>query len=262
MHLFTDLNTRIAALAALLPGEVSVQTLGAAVASLGDEQVVLLAEQTAQITHLLEQLSLASSAVIQARSAREAGHSGLAQSRGHRTPVALIQAVAGVSRGEANRQMRVGAALLGAEFSGAGFSGAEFSGADTAVERTPLALAPTDALVRQIPWDEPLGEALRNGTLSSQQYDAVVRGLGEPPAPRHDWRDEAERASSPQDETDPHSPSSPSPETVAAWALAAEQLIGFAAEVPVEELAKQARAVRDLLDPEGAELRFQARYEA
>ena len=39
MHLFTDLNTRIAALAALLPGEVSVQTLGAAVASLGDEQV-------------------------------------------------------------------------------------------------------------------------------------------------------------------------------------------------------------------------------
>ena len=193
MHLFTDLNTRIAALAALLPGEVSVQTLGAAVASLGDEQVVLLAEQTAQITHLLEQLSLASSAVIQARSAREAGHSGLAQSRGHRTPVALIQAVAGVSRGEANRQMRVGAALLGAEFSGAGFSGAEFSGADTAVERTPLALAPTDALVRQIPWDEPLGEALRNGTLSSQQYDAVVRGLGEPPAPRHDWRDEAER---------------------------------------------------------------------
>ena len=262
MHLFTDLNTRIAALAALLPGEVSVQTLGAAVASLGDEQVVLLAEQTAQITHLLEQLSLASSAVIQARSAREAGHSGLAQSRGHRTPVALIQAVAGVSRGEANRQMRVGAALLGAEFSGAGFSGAEFSGADTAVERTPLALAPTDALVRQIPWDEPLGEALRNGTLSSQQYDAVVRGLGEPPAPKHDLRDEAERASSPQDETDPHSPSSPSPETVAAWALAAEQLIGFAAEVPVEELAKQARAVRDLLDPEGAELRFQARYEA
>ena len=140
--------------------------------------MVLLAEQTAQITHLLEQLSLASSAVIQARSAREAGHSGLAQSRGHRTPVALIQAVAGVSRVEANRQMRVGAALLGAEFSGAGFSGAEFSGADTAVGRTPLALAPTDALVRQIPWDEPLGEALRNGTLSSQQYDAVVRGLG------------------------------------------------------------------------------------
>ena len=32
--------------------------------------------------------------------------------------------------------------------------------------------------------------------------------------------------------------------------------------MPVEELAKQARAVRDLLDPEGAELRFQARYEA
>ena len=264
MHLFTDLNTRIAALAALLPGEVSVQTLGAAVASLGDEQVVLLAEQTAQITHLLEQLSLASSAVIQARSAREAGHSGLAQSRGHRTPVALIQAVAGVSRGEAQRQVRVGSALLGAELSVAGVAGEQsLSTLDLADSLDPAdSLAPPEPRARQIPWNEPLTEALRDGALSSQQYDAVVRGLGEPPAPRHDWRDEAERASSPQDETDPHSPSSTSPETVAAWALAAEQLIGFAAEVPVEELAKQARAVRDLLDPEGAELRFQARYEA
>lgn len=64
---------------------------------------------------MLEQVSLAASAVIAARSSRERGYSGLAQSQGHRTPATLIQQVSGVTRGEAMRQRRVGSALIDAE---------------------------------------------------------------------------------------------------------------------------------------------------
>ncbi|WP_259363527.1 HNH endonuclease signature motif containing protein [Microbacterium esteraromaticum] len=51
------------------------------------------------------------------------------------------------------------------------------------------------------------------------------------------------------------------PDTHAAWTAAAEQLIGDAAERTVEELRVQARAIRDQLDPEGAERRYLERYE-
>ena len=47
-----------------------------------------------------------------------------------------------------------------------------------------------------------------------------------------------------------------------AWTLAAEGFIGEAASLTVEELAKRARTVRDMLDPVGAEERFDRRYEA
>ncbi|HWV48496.1 MAG TPA: HNH endonuclease signature motif containing protein, partial [Microbacterium sp.] len=48
----------------------------------------------------------------------------------------------------------------------------------------------------------------------------------------------------------------------AAWLLAAEQLVDEAAHRTVEELGSSARTLRDLLDPEGAERRFQQRFDA
>ena len=50
-------------------------------------------------------------------------------------------------------------------------------------------------------------------------------------------------------------------EARAAWAQAAAQLVGEAHQRTVEELWQQARMVRDLLDPEGAEARYLARFE-
>lgn len=50
-------------------------------------------------------------------------------------------------------------------------------------------------------------------------------------------------------------------DTHAAWSAAAEQLIADATSRTVEELRIQARAIRDQLDPEGAERRFAERYE-
>jgi hypothetical protein len=45
------------------------------------------------------------------------------------------------------------------------------------------------------------------------------------------------------------------------WSIAAEQLVGDARNLPVEELRRRARAMRDQLDPAGAEARYAARFE-
>jgi hypothetical protein len=46
------------------------------------------------------------------------------------------------------------------------------------------------------------------------------------------------------------------------WAVAAEQLIDEARGLPVEELGRRARAMRDRLDPIGARERYERQYEA
>ncbi len=173
MNFFTDLHSRVAAISGLLSDAITAEELWVAVQSLDDAQVVSLMELATQARQALEQVSLAGSAVISARSSREAGHSGLAQSRGYRTPSALIQQMTGVSRGVAMQQIRVGEALLHT---------------DSMVETLTNNAAGVDAAgtpivpVRQVPWYDPLTVALRGGTLSSAQHDAIKQGLGEPPA--------------------------------------------------------------------------------
>ncbi len=81
-------------------------------------------------------------------------------------------------------------------------------------------------------WHAPLATALGRGAITSAQHDAIAQGLGVPP----EGADEA-------------------------WQLAAEQLVDFAGEVTVEQLGAHARSLRDLLDPEGANARYLARYE-
>ncbi len=83
-----------------------------------------------------------------------------------------------------------------------------------------------------VAWHELLGRALREGRVTSAQFDAIRRGLGDPP-------DGSE----------------------AAWGLAAEQLLEEVSRRTVEELLAHARCVRDLLDPVGAQARFLARFE-
>ncbi|MBN9611920.1 MAG: DUF222 domain-containing protein [Actinobacteria bacterium] len=247
MDLFTDLDARVAALRGLLPGTMAASGLGAALAGLSDDEVLRLAEHAAQARRLLEQVTLATSAAINARSTRDLGHAGLAQSRGFRTPGALVQQVTGVSRGVAMQQIRVGEALLEAETAGARVS---FDGAAVSADGDGAAGC---ARPPGLPWHAPLGEALVEGMLSPAQHDAIARGLGEPAAGAgiQGVADEGSASEQP-----------PSSAAIEAWSLAAERLVSLAAEVPVEELAKQARQVRDLLDPAGGRARFMARYEA
>src|SRR5690606_34936509 len=149
---------------------------------------------------------------IAVRSKREQGHSGLSASRGHRSAAALIQDLTGSTKAEANRAARVGEALVddgGTSSPGDGLLPVESAGVDAPEPREP--------------WFQPLRTALRDARVTSAQFDAIQRGLGEPP--------EFEDAR-------------------AAWAQAAEQLIEAAPECTAEELWHQARSIRDLLDPE------------
>src|SRR5699024_7375426 len=112
------------------------------------------------------------------------------------------------------------------------FGGADAEGPDAAQPTgSPADGLPADGLqpgdeerAARGPWFQPLNHALRGGTLTSAQFDAIRRGLGDPPAI----------------------------DSVAAWTQAADHLVAEAAVRTVEELLQQARTVRDLLDPEGA----------
>lgn len=90
------------------------------------------------------------------------------------------------------------------------------------------------------PWFSALTEALRSGRLSREQYHAIRSGLGDPPTDHH------------------HA----GPDTaVQVWRTAAAVLLEEAEDQSVEDLRGSARLARDTLDPVGAQLRFDERFE-
>lgn len=82
-------------------------------------------------------------------------------------------------------------------------------------------------------WRGALDRRLYEGALSSAQYGAILSGLGEPPTLA----------------------------LISAWAHGAERLAEDADQWSVEQLTTQARTLRDMLDPAGAEERFARRFE-
>ncbi len=228
MAFFSDLAQHIDTLRDALGMEVAADSLPLALSALDDEGVVAVIAAASQIIRAAETARIAASGVAATRSTREAGHGGLAQKRGHRSPVAMVQELTGSTRADAIKQVRLGESLL----EGAGLIVPSSGSTDAAAPADPESIAE--------PWHAPLGRALLDGVISSSQHDVILRGLGEPPL-----------AEDP--ETSRH--------IADVWSLAAAQLIGEAAERTVEELARTARTVRDQLDPEGAERRFDERFE-
>jgi len=157
--------------------------------------------------------------------------------------------VTGSTKADANRVVRVGEALLD-----------EPDATDRGVPRVDEA-RPEGGPAPQ-PWYQPLRDALRDGRLASAQFDAIKRGLGELPEFTGDARELADTACELADDArDAEAHAVAEEEARAAWAQAADQLVGEAAERTVEELWQAARTVRDMLDPAGAEARFLERYE-
>jgi hypothetical protein len=238
----------IAALIPTLAGRISAgagaSDVQAVVEGLDDAEAVAVLREAGEVGRLVEQVQVICAGVIARRSTRDAGHAGLAQARGHRSAASLVQELGGMTKGEAARQVRVGEALFDGgrdgEASPEDASAGIGADAEMAGAGAPDAPAARD-------WRQVLRDGLRAGAVTSAQFDAIRRGLGNPPpAPERDT--EAHRAA--HDHT-----------TRDAWAQAAAQLIDEASRRTVEELAAAARTVRDLLDPDGAEARFLARYE-
>ncbi len=284
MSFFSEITAGIAAIR-VLTGEVSdTALLPAAVARLDDAGAVELLQLASAVGQMAERLRVVAAGVVGQRSTRGAGHAGLAQSQGHRSAVSLVQQVTGMSRGEAVKQVRVGESLyetaadasvgLGVDMCGRDAAGAsavgvgEAGGTEVGDESAPRAL-----------WHAPLGAALLDGTITAAQHDAIFRGLGQPPA--HDCTavtdDGRENDGGSGSDGAPGADSAPAPaagpgpghdcarearERTAVWSMAVAELIDEAGCRTVEDLARAARAVRDRLDPVGAEARYLARYEA
>lgn len=216
MTFLTEFTERAGAVGAHAELDVEAVELVPAVRSLADDEVVAMLAEVAALERCAERLKIAATAVIAERSARAGG--GLSQTRGHRSPVTLVQQITGSTRADASRTVRVGASLL--------------------EEEPPPAAADEDAITPEFDasafvWHEGVRTALLAGAITSAQHDAIRRGLGEPCD-----GDGAARV----------------------WAVAAQQLIDEAQGLPVEQLHKRARAMRDALDPEGAEERFAQRF--
>ncbi|WOF23500.1 DUF222 domain-containing protein [Microbacterium betulae] len=163
MTFFAAMEQRVAGLRAAVGGEMADREMPAAVAGLGDDAVVSVIREASELVRQAEALRIAASGVAASRSTREAGHSGLAQKRGHRSPVSLVQEIMGSTKADATRQVRLGECVI------AGADAAE--GDDGDREQTDEAA----------PWHAPLTRALLSGALTSAQHDAILRGLSEPP---------------------------------------------------------------------------------
>lgn len=241
MAAFTDVAALIPTLGAQLIDSADADLAQASMMLMTDDDVVKVLKETAELAKEVEQIQVAAAGVIAVRSKRARGHSGLSASRGHRSAAALVQEATGSTKADANRKVRVGEALIDngdPDASGTAPDDEASSHEGPTCEERP---APA-------PWYQALRDALRNGRLTTAQFDAIHRGLGEPPEFDADELDVEALAQAREDAR-------------AAWAQAAEHLVAETAERTVEELWQQARTIRDLLDPEGAEVRFRARFE-
>lgn len=223
MDILTVIGERVKRLAAFAELTVSTPELPSSVVGLSDASVIEVARELAGIAGDVARLQTLIAGVAAHRSRREDGHSGLAATQGHATPASWIQAITGGTKADATRQVRVGVALLEDVLAADGESTdrSDPVGSD----------APTPSPV----WHTALRDDLMGGRLTTVQHDVIRRGLGEP-----------------RDET---------PTATEVWAVAAAQLSAEASTVTAEELAVRARAMRDALDPVGAEERFARRYE-
>lgn len=248
MAIFSEIASLIPTLGERLDEGACLEQAVALMTEMTDAEIVAILRESVAVSRSADQIRVVAAGLIAERSTREAGHSGLAQSQGHGSPEKLVQHLTGSTRSEAARDVRVGRGLLdggpadaGADngagvAESAGASGGEGAAGASGSEQLPPA------------WHAPLREAMRSGALTSAQYDAIRRGLGEPPVPAAGGLSAEEFAAIERAVRD-------------AWSAAAEQLVCEAAERTTEELGGAARMLRDLLDPEGAEARFLARYE-
>lgn len=256
MELFTELDTQVQILRALLGDDVDPVDLRQAVSALSDDDVVRTLNACSAVVRDVERIRVVAVGVAAARSTRSAGQSGLAQSRGHRNAAALIQGITGCTRGEAAREVRVGESLF-ADESGGGQDVRSGPGADDdgtgqdtsghcADDDAPGPDTDESEFPPVEPWHAGLDRALLEGALTSAQHDAIRQGLAGPPAadPTADARERAARDSL----------------MCELWAVAADQLLIAARHDTPEMLGAAARAIRDRLDPEGATTRFQERF--
>ncbi len=196
-----------------------------------DDGLLALLSDCADAQRSLSLIAAIATAEVERRSDRSRGYDGLSQRLGHRTGTDLVQSLTGTTRADVRRATAVGEDLRLTRAPGTPAGGGEDSGGGLGVG---------DAAVLGPPWFAALVDGLTRGDLSRDQYDAIRRGLGDPPIE--------------------HYPEAESEIIVSAWRVAAGQLRDEAPHRNVEDLAAAARLARDSLDPVGVRTRFDERF--
>lgn len=251
MAIFSELREILEGLESRI-GDVEIDDLLTAMRGLDDATSIDTLDDLATLTNRVERMLTVNAGIIAERSRRAVGYPGLAATHGHRNAVALVQSIVGGTRGDAARAVRLGeslteaadavgagerrAGVLDVEVPGAGEPGAGEPGADGDADE------PVTDPRFQMPWHEPLREALFQGRITPAQHDAILRGMGEPPA----------RGGA----------GSPTEAMIEVWSLATTQLAEEAPAMSAEQLVRRARQMRDTLDPEGVRERFEQSYQA
>ena len=281
MAFFIEIEAAFDALRTVLGDDISAVDVPSAARRLSDDALVSLIEHATVLVRAGESVRIAATGAVAARSTREAGHGGLAQKRGHRSAISLIQDLTGTTHADAARQVRLGEALAAViDPAPAGSLPVERT---LVTEDGPDASPAADAPCQRRPWHAVLGDALLTGALTSAQHDAIYRGLGEPPVLGAEVTaggaggvggagcegvgdatggDSAREDAARSEPEAGGSESAMAADLTEAWEAAAAQLIDEAAVRTVEELRSAARTVRDLLDPVGAARRFDERFQA
>nr|WP_315267844.1 HNH endonuclease signature motif containing protein [Microbacterium lemovicicum] len=196
-----------------------------------DDGLLALLSDCADAQRSLSLIAAIATAEVERRSDRSRGYDGLSQRLGHRTGTDLVQSLTGTTRADVRRATAVGEDLRLTRAPGTPAGGGEHSGGGSGVG---------DAAVLGPPWFAALVDGLTRGDLSRDQYDAIRRGLGDPPVE--------------------HYPEAESEIIVSSWRVAAGQLRDEAPHRNVEDLAAAARLARDSLDPVGVRTRFDERF--
>ncbi|MFB7884608.1 DUF222 domain-containing protein [Microbacterium sp. NPDC056057] len=297
MNILTDLQGRLDRLAAWSELDVDAEALPSSAARLSDASVLEILAEVGAIANDADRLQAVLAGVAATRSSRDRGQGGLAAGQGFSTPEKLIQSITGGTRADAVRQVRVGTSLVeGVDAATPAFVPGAGAGVGVAGDGLPAvgdggeggvgaglpgsgaeddfgggAGAQAESPARVVAWDEPLRRGLLDGRLTTAQHDAIRRGLGVPgvtiAARGADAVPGAGGEPGPGAGAMPPSPADPVEEPAReamvreAWMLAAEALAAEASGLPVEELAKRARTMRDMLDPVGAEERYAGRFD-
>ena len=209
MAFISEVRALVEELARFPEIDVPSQELPAGARRLTDDAVLAVISTATQLINCVERVRMVGAGVAAERSSRDSGYAGIAQTHGQCTPVALIQTITGVTRAEAAKQVRLGESMLEGALPGSRASAPEDAdGIDDAPSTGTL-------------WHEPLRVALLDGLLTSAQHDAILRGLGEPPA--HGVDDEVEIDGIVRAITEVHE----------VWRIAGEQLMIAAPDLTV-----------------------------
>ena len=130
---------------------------------LSDDDLLGLLADAADARKGLDLVVATAAAEVSRRSGRELGYDGLAQRKGLRTGVALVQQITGQSRTDASRAVQAGGELA---------AGLAMDSMGRVSNRTPG-------------WLAGLRAAMVSGQISQAQFQAIRTGLGDPPVERY-----------------------------------------------------------------------------